>query len=180
MRNNEQKIIRKRKCDFYRKKTSDARNDINKLCKILHSLTGDKKKNKLQEGFSDEVLSIKFLEFFYYKIQKIIESFRPDNIIQDLIVPEPTVRLQSFRAVNTGCVKHIVGRVKHTYCNIDPIPVREIVSCENFGALVGLWTESVNISIENKVFPKSEKHAIVKPIVKGNLDSRCFSSFTLV
>ena len=74
-RNNEQKIIRKRKCDFYRKKTSDARNDINKLYKILHSLTGYKKKNKLPEGFSEEVLSTKFLEFFYTKIRNIIESF---------------------------------------------------------------------------------------------------------
>ena len=176
-RNNEQKLIRKRNRDFYRKKTSDARNDINKLYKILHSLTGYRKKNKLPDGFSDEVLSTKFLEFFDNKIRNIIESFRSDRIARELLVPEPMVWFQSFRTVNTDCVKRIVGRVKHTYCDMDPVPVSEIVSCQNFDALVRLWTELVNISIENKVFPESEKRAIVKPIVKGNLDSQCFSSF---
>ena len=176
-RNNEQKIIRKRKCDYYRKKTSDARNDINKLYRILHSLTGYKKKNKLPEGYTDDVLSTKFLEFFDNKIRNIIESFRPDYTNRDLLLPEPTVQLQSFCTVNTDCVEKIIKKVKYTYCDMDPIPVRDIVSCESFGALVGLWTELVNTSIENKVFPKSEKSAIVKPIVKGNLDSQCFSSF---
>ena len=48
------------------------------------------------------------------------------------------MQLQSFRAVNTDCVKHIVGRVKYTYCDMDLIPVREIVSCEKFWCSSGV------------------------------------------
>ena len=56
-RNHENRLIIKRKCEYYRRKTAEAGKDINKLYKILDNLTDNKKKNKLPEGFSDIELS---------------------------------------------------------------------------------------------------------------------------
>ena len=92
----------------------------------------------------------------------------------------PALQLQSFSFVNNDSVRSIVKILKYTCCDNDPIPVSEIVICENFGALIDLWTDLVNISTEKKVFPESEKRVIVNPIVKDNLDSQCLSSFRLV
>ena len=74
-RNNERQVIRKRKCEYYGKKTNDALNNIHKLYKILHNLTGNIKKNKLPEGFSDDLLAIMFLQFSDTKFRNIVGIF---------------------------------------------------------------------------------------------------------
>ena len=175
-RNNERSVIRRRKCEYYRKKTNDAGNNIHKLYKILHGLTGNKKKNRLPEGFSDDILANMFLEFFDNKIQNIVESFGVTELWRPLM-PPPRLKLRSFRLIDGGVVRSIIKRVKYTYCDSDPIPVAEIVGCDKFGVIIDFWTNMMNTSIENKVFPDSEKRAIVKPIVKGNLDGQSLSSF---
>ncbi len=77
-------------------------------------------------------------------------------------------------------VNSIVSRVKLTYCDNEPLPIPDIINSNNSQGGLQLFLEWVNVSIENKVFPETEKLAIVKPIVKGKLDSQCLSSYRLV
>lgn len=86
-------------------------------------------------------------------------------------------KLRSFKKVNMDVVKSIVSRVKLTYCDKDPLPISDIINSNNFQGILQLFLECVNVSIENKVFPETEKLAIVKPIIKGKLDSQCLSSY---
>ena len=70
----------------------------------------------------------KHIEFLDTKIQIIIETFPPSNLIfQSLLIPMPATQLQSFSVVNNDSVMFIVKRVKYTFCDNDPIPLREIV-----------------------------------------------------
>ena len=61
-------------------------------------------------------------------------------------------------------VGKIVRRVKLTYCASDPFPMKDIINSTNFDEVLSVMTEMINASINNNVFPESEKLAIVKPI----------------
>ena len=74
-------------------------------------------------------------------------------------------------------LKVIMSRVKFTYCDNDPIPMSEIRTATNFHDYLNIILEIVNLSLRENVFPKSEKSAIIKPILKGNLDSQALSSY---
>ena len=45
---------------------------------ILDTLMGNKRKNRLPEGFADKMLANKFSDFFE-KIEDIVENFRNDE-----------------------------------------------------------------------------------------------------
>lgn len=57
-RNEEKRLIAQRKRHYYSSKVKEAGTDINKLYLILNNLTGNKKKPRLPEGYSDEVLEV--------------------------------------------------------------------------------------------------------------------------
>lgn len=176
-RNYEKRLITARKRNFYRDKTTQAGANISKLYKVLDNLTGSKRKHNLPEGYSDSELASCFLDFFDNKIGRITATFTNTQaeIINNIQVP--VEKLSSFREVNESEVKNVIKRAKYTHCANDPVPVGVIAGSENFDRLVTVTTRMVNLSISSGVFPDSEKKAIVKPILKGNLNPQCLSSF---
>lgn len=176
-RNLEKKLIIRRKRDFYKDKIVQAGSNMNKLYKVLENLTGNKKKAKLPEGYTDGELANMFLEFFENKICGIISTFdsNSNNDVVSESVPER--KLSSFSTVTTLMIRKIMTQVKLTHCANDPIPMSQIINCENFEQIVSVITNMVNISITSCVFPSSEKRAIVKPVIKGKLDPQSLSSF---
>ncbi len=62
------RVVLRRKREYYRQKTLESRSNISKLYKILDNLTGNKKLNKLPEGFNDAALANMFLDYFDQKI----------------------------------------------------------------------------------------------------------------
>ncbi len=80
-------------------------------------------------------------------------------------------KLLNFKKVDMNVIKSIVSRVKLTYCDNDPLPISDIINSDNFHWVLQVFLECVNVSIENNVFPETEELAIVKPIVKGKLNS---------
>ena len=64
-----------------------------------------------------------------------------------------------------------------TYCAVDPMPISELVGAENFICLIDIILILVNASISACKFPKSEKTAIVKPVLKGSLDPQSLNSY---
>ena len=87
------------------------------------------------------------------------------------------MKLVNFNETDIATVKSIVKRVKVTHCDNDPIPVRELMKNDKVEGLIEIYVDIINCSIANKIFPRSEKEAIVKPIVKGKLDTQCLNSF---
>ena len=71
----------------------------------------------------------------------------------------------------------IFARVKFTHCIIDPFPVSEVKGSHRIDSLLLIYVEIINLCITSTRFPASEKKAIVKPIVKGNMDPHCLSSY---
>ena len=67
--------------------------------------------------------------------------------------------------------------MKLTYCDSDPVPMSEIV---NRGEFVDFWNiilKTINLSIGKRVIPSSEKQSLIKPTLKGSLDSQSLSSY---
>lgn len=89
----------------------------------------------------------------------------------------PVVNLADFHLNDQTEIKAIVRRTKLPYCGNDQLSVTKILHSENFGLILATDVDIVDSSITNKTFLISEKKAIIKPIVKGNLDSQCLSSF---
>ncbi len=78
-RNNENRLLIRRKRECYRQKAEEAGFNINKLNKLLKNLTGSKKKKNLPEGFADDELANKFLIYFANKMQQMVDIFQHDD-----------------------------------------------------------------------------------------------------
>lgn len=94
-----------------------------------------------------------------------------------LNISEPDSRLLSYNVVDHNTVQAIIKRVKLPNCENDPIQISNIVHCENFHVIIDIFVEIINKSVESCIFPDSEERAIVKPIIKGSLDTQCLSSY---
>ena len=57
------------------------------------------------------------------------------------------------------------------------MPISDIAHEDGFSNLTSVILNIVNLSISECVFPSCEKLAIVKPTLKGNLDSQNLSSY---
>ncbi len=66
-----------------------------------------------------------------------------------------------------------------TYFGSDPLPVSDVFRCENFCDILKIFTAIINCSLINNSFLDSEKLAVIKPIIKGNKDTQCLSSYRL-
>ena len=177
-RNRENMLVRNRRREYYRQKVTEAGSDVNKLYLVLHNLTGNKKKKKLPEGFSEEELANEFLEFFENKILNVVNSFAGSNLREESFFPEGQVnKMLHFRQVDIEKIKSIVYRVKLTYCDNDPIPMSDIIGKGNFSEFLDVFWRIVSLSIEHSAVPESEKSAIIKPVVKGSLDGQNLSSY---
>ena len=89
----------------------------------------------------------------------------------------PPLLRRGVRRKRLNKLKYIVQRMKLTYCDSDPVPMSEIV---NRGEFVDFWNiilKIVNLSIGKRVIPSSEKQSLIKPTLKGSLDSQSLSSY---
>ena len=86
-------------------------------------------------------------------------------------------KLTCFNTVTLSSTRSIVGRVKRTYCRSDPFPISDVIECADIDNLLQVYLVIVNLSILARTFPESEKHAILKPVLKGSLDPQSLSSY---
>ena len=167
-------LIRIKKREYYRRKIEEHDQDINKLYAIIDNLTGNKKKALLPEGFSDEDLATMFSDSFENKIENSIVGFVDEALFDSYPVVNQQNKLTCFSTVTLSNIRSIVGRVKRTYCRSDPFPISDVIDIDN---LLQVYLVIVNLSILARTFPESEKHAILKPVLKGSLDPQSLSSY---
>ena len=170
-------LIRIKKREYYRRKIEEHGQDITKLYAIIDNLTGNKKKALLPEGFSDEELATMFSDFFENKIENLIVGFVDEALFDLHPVVNQQNKLTCFNTVTLSNIRSIVGRVKRTYCRSDPFPISDVIECADIDNLLQVYLVIVNLSILARTFPESEKHAILKPVLKGSLDPQSLSSY---
>ena len=176
-RNKFNKLILKRKREYYRQKTLESKTNIGKLYKILDGLTGNKKTNVLPEGYDDTVLANNFAQFFERKILSIVENFEENEANIPITMTMTQDKLLSFKEVRVDQIKEIVRKLNITYCDRDPLPISDIIQSDKFSDILNVFTSIINNSFLNNMFPTSEKVALIKPIIKGKLDKQSLSSF---
>ena len=86
-------------------------------------------------------------------------------------------RIKLDASPQTIKLNSIMSNMKKTNCDSDPLPMSVIYQRGNFLEFMKIILKIVNMSISFKVFPTSEKLALIKPIVKGVLDSQSFASY---
>lgn len=170
-------IIKQSKINYYRRKIVEAAKDAKKLYRLLNGLTGCFSEKNLPDGKSDQLLANEFLKFFKNKIDNISNSFT-QNLVSPIFVDNTAnIRLSSFQTIDDISVANIITSIKKTNCVLDPMPISDITSAENFLSFVNVLVRIVNTSITTCKFPTSEKMAIVRPILKSGLDPQSLSSY---
>lgn len=119
---------------------------------VLNTLTGNKKRNKLPDGFTND--ANEFLYFFDNKIRNLVNNFtlNGDSSL-DLAIATPDLRLSAFLEVDSEVVKSISRNVKLTNCESDPFPIGDVVNSENIGGFIDIYVDLVNRSIVRNFFP---------------------------
>ena len=154
---------------------------MNKLYKLLNNLTGNTKMKHLPDGSNDQDLANSFCDFFKNKIANIISNFSevpsPSQPIDMESEPLTQIRLDSFKTIDKETLTQTIKKMKRTNCELDPIPISDLVEAENFHVFMNIILLIVNVSIQSNIFPRNEKSAVVKPVLKGNLDCQNLSSY---
>ena len=71
----------------------------------------------------------------------------------------------------------MIDKVKCTYCENDPFPIRDKKDAENMQLIHSVYLTIINMSLAQAAFPQSEKLACIKPTYKGKGDQNDLSSY---
>ena len=147
-RNEVNKLIRKTKCMYYRRRIAETGPDTKRLYFLLNSLTGNIKKEKFPEGFTDLNLANEFMRFFDNKVKNIVNSFQDvgPGVVHRYLPDTPRIGLTSFNTINREHLQVLLKRLNKTYCRTDPIPIGCIADSDYFTSLSDVILTIVNLS----------------------------------
>ncbi len=118
------------------------------------------------------------MDFFDNKIMHIVDSFSVDETNPDhRFIRVLERRLLHFHDIDLSNMKDIIHKMKMTHCGNDPFSISEVRNSQNLGDILHVFVQIVNLSFVNNTFLESEKLAIFKPIVKGDLDPQSLISY---
>ena len=155
-------------------KIKECGKDSKKLYKFVSNITGTTKTNPMPMASSDEQIANEFAEFFIGKINKIRddldnhEKYTPYSLTA---VPS----LEEFEPLQEIEVIKIVKAMATKSCEMDVLPTTLLK--DNLDHLIGLLTKLVNTSLEQGVYAKSWKTAIVRPLLKKTGLELIYSNF---
>jgi hypothetical protein len=156
----QRRTFQQRYTDYWRSVISDS-GDSKTLWRRLISLL-QPAQSVVEAHSADE-----FAKYFTDKIDTSRSSTSdslPPTTCPRLITP-----VFSFSQVDFGDVQNALQSAPCKQCDMDPAPTRLIKQCSDL--LSPVLTTLVNQSFSQSTFPLSQKHAVVKPILKKpNLD----------
>ncbi|KAK3867148.1 hypothetical protein Pcinc_027371 [Petrolisthes cinctipes] len=126
VKNQYNELIMKNTTDYYLKKIQEAGSDMNKLYKLFDSLTGNVKKRKLPDGFSDKELADAFCKLFKDKMMNIISDF-VDMPLPPVMETNSEIRLMCLKTINKKDLIQVIKKVKKRHCGVSPVPILEVV-----------------------------------------------------
>ncbi len=95
----------------------------------------------------------------------------------DYLPAIPYVGLLTFSDISIKKLRDLLKTMKVTQCISDPMPFSDIINEESFSEFLIFILCIVKLSIQQCVFPQSEKLGIVRPTLKSKLDTQSLSSY---
>ena len=161
--------IKNEKIKYYQGKVDSCGTDQKKLFSVVNSLLGGKSVNTKPSSGCDEALASEFASFFVSKIAGIrltLDQVPNDHDFSVTYHPpvNSNVVLSSFNPISIESVLSYLRGTKKTYCSLDPANVSKLQRV--FEHIAGLITNIVNKCFFEGSFPGSEKHALIRPLLK--------------
>ena len=146
--------------------------------KNLNELIGLKKEKVLPDKPEEhKALANEFVNYFESKVEKICAEIAKESFVEGPnMMQVENIKLKKFKKLNMNDLDKIMGKVKLTYCENDPLPISDIKDAENYGKIKTLYLNIVNRSLEDE-FPQCEKLACIKPGYKGKGEKNNLSAY---
>ena len=171
-------LVRVTKSGFFQNKLRECSGNSKEQYKLVNELLGKNLfENVLPVSCGDVNLANNFKNFFINKIADINASFVNFNIRCDTFVGAQDIFLNDFMFLTLDDVQRIFRNLKKTNCYNDPYDIGKVNFNDISIYLASIFAQIANKSFLNGIFPDSEKYAIVRPLIKGNKDPDCFSSY---
>ena len=173
--------IKTAQMSYYKNIIFKNKHDFKAIYKIVNSLLFRKQEAKLTPITPLAKLAENFSEFFDCKIAKIMHHLHetigndPDRYMYKEDTFQTKMRLKKFSHVFYTDIKELVATTPNKSCKLDPIPTALLKS--NIGVLTPVIANIVNISLGNGKVCQDLKEALLRPLVKGNLDYNLLPSF---
>ena len=174
-------IIKTAQMSYYKNIISENKHDFKAIYKIVNSLLFRKQEAKLPWITPPAKLVENFSEFFDGKIEKIMHHLHEtiDDDLDRYMYKEETfqteMRLKKFSHVFYTDIRELVATTPNKSCELDPIPTALLKS--NIGVLAPVIADIVIISLGNGKVCQDLEEALLRPLVKGNLDYNLLPSF---
>ena len=189
-------IFDKQRNKYYTEKIAAASGDSKATYKIVNALF-DKQycSTKLPKGASDHDTAESMKNFFHNKVSAIYEDIKKsqsenctleseDKVGTDCVAPgdtdqntmEDSPSASYFKLLVPSDIEAIIESMGNKTCALDPLPTWLLKNFLN--ELLPTITHIVNLSMQDGIFPKQLKTALVHPLLKKQtLDSDLFSSY---
>ena len=173
--------IKEEKKKYYQRKIDACGNDQKKLFTVVSKLTGKKAGDVRPSSESDLALASDFAVFFSSKITGIrneLDRFFSDGefSVEPQPQPNPNGILSSFHLVDVDTVLSHIRTLNKTSCLLDPIHTSRM--CSVYVHTVSYITTIINKCFLEGSFPKSEKRALIRPLLKKpGIDTESLSNY---
>ena len=174
------KLVRKKRKNFYQKSLQSSKNDPRSLYKKIRRLQGNDI-SVFPSSVNDSKLAEEFKIYFSSKIDKIrdtiLEEKASKNIENyDLDKKSLSCQFGEFNALTAEDLSKIVNSMSDKFCSLDPIPTWLLKRCLPELSLILLYI--VNKSLSVGYFPNILKHAVLNPTLKNEkLDSDLLKNY---
>ena len=174
-KNEVNRLIRKTKEEFFRSRARESKGDMKKLSALFNNLLG--KTNEVVLPAYSPDLAQKFANYFEEKIDNIYNSF--DVLGRwDVLLPDfPFRKFTHFSPICWDNYHGLVQKAKKSHCEKDPLPIGDMMKADTIDDLLRIQLDIINNSLENGVFPDTEKMALIKPTLKDKLDPQDLKSY---
>jgi len=89
---------------------------------------------------------------------------QPVRLASPAFAPRCESQLVSYRPVTTDDVRRLLSHVPNKQCSLDPVPTWLLKALAN--TVPDIIARLINVSLQSGIFPSSQQHALVKPVLK--------------
>ena len=156
------KIISDAKYHYYKNFVAENSQDPTSLWSFINTLLQKKQKTTLPNYTSASICADKFSDYFISKIRKIRDSFSSSCANHELKLFNN--EFSDFTMTTNDDILKLLKSAKHKSCQLDFAPTWLI---KKFGDIFApLFCQIVNLSLSSASIPKSQKKAVITPLLK--------------
>ena len=158
-------MLKEAKINSVSKLIIECGRDVKKLYQVIYNMTGKRSLNPLPNSDNDKDLADNFANYFIDKIRNVRDQldeypkYDPKEEAKDIPTP-----LGIFNQIAAEDIMSIVGSMASKSCKLDVVPTSLFKAI--LPHIIGTLVRIINASLEQGVFARKWKRAIVKPLLK--------------